>query len=63
MLQSPSIVSSSQTFGEDSGERRDDDATDCLSDRQAVLNEQRAENMYVPECTPDGRYKKIQCYK
>lgn len=48
---------------DDSGEPRDDDFTDCLSDRQAVLNEQRSENMYVPDCTPDGRYQKIQCYK
>lgn len=56
-------VSSSQPSGEDTNERPDEEANDCLSDRQAVLNEQRAEKMYVPECTPDGRYKKIQCYK
>lgn len=36
---------------------------DCFSDRQAVLSEQRSSNLYVPECTVDGRYEKIQCYK
>lgn len=52
-----------QMSGEDSNERHDEEATDCLSDRQAVLNEHRASELYVPECTPDGRYKKIQCYE
>lgn len=53
-------------------------ATDCLTDRrQAVLEEQRAASsvleapegqraarsaLYIPECTADGRYNKLQCY-
>ncbi|XP_047116363.1 SPARC-related modular calcium-binding protein 2 isoform X3 [Schistocerca piceifrons] len=37
---------------------------DCLSDRRSVLEEQKAgsDKLYVPECTPDGRFQKIQCY-
>ncbi|KAI5729773.1 hypothetical protein M8J76_006479 [Diaphorina citri] len=42
---------------------------DCLSDRKAVLDEQKFSavpnslgKMYVPECTLDGRYKRVQCY-
>ncbi|XP_023712551.1 SPARC-related modular calcium-binding protein 2 isoform X5 [Cryptotermes secundus] len=38
---------------------------DCHSDRKAVLEEQKINysEFYVPECTPDGRYQTIQCYK
>jgi hypothetical protein len=38
---------------------------DCHSDRRAVLEEQKINysEFYVPECTPDGRYQTIQCYK
>jgi hypothetical protein len=38
---------------------------DCQSDREAVLEEQKINysEFYVPECTPDGRYQTIQCYK
>lgn len=54
-------------YGEDVHDRRDEPeaANDCLSDRQAVMDETRTSNavMYIPECTPDGRYQKIQCYK
>ncbi|XP_071446451.1 SPARC-related modular calcium-binding protein 1 isoform X2 [Hetaerina americana] len=37
----------------------------CLSDRQAVLEEQNSSTneYYIPECAPDGRYQKVQCYK
>lgn len=40
-------------------------SSDCLTDRQAVLDEMRTNNneMYIPECTPDGRYQKVQCYR
>ncbi|XP_049864497.1 SPARC-related modular calcium-binding protein 2 isoform X2 [Schistocerca gregaria] len=40
------------------------EANDCLSDRRSVLEEQKAgsDKLYVPECTPDGRFQKIQCY-
>ncbi|KAJ8969299.1 hypothetical protein NQ314_001838 [Rhamnusium bicolor] len=41
--------------------RDETDPTDCLSDRNVVLAE--GYQPYVPECTPDGRYQKIQCYK
>ncbi|XP_069692254.1 SPARC-related modular calcium-binding protein 1 isoform X6 [Periplaneta americana] len=43
----------------------DFDRNDCHSDRKAALEEQKLNNSeyYIPECTPDGRYKIIQCYK
>ncbi|XP_058829667.1 SPARC-related modular calcium-binding protein 2 isoform X3 [Topomyia yanbarensis] len=39
--------------------------SDCLSDRAAALEEQRggATALYVPECTADGRYQRVQCYR
>ncbi|KAH0810982.1 hypothetical protein GEV33_011808 [Tenebrio molitor] len=49
------------TYEDESSEIRDDDPTDCLSDRQTALMD--GGQFYIPECTPDGRYKKIQCYK
>ncbi|XP_063915071.1 SPARC-related modular calcium-binding protein 2 isoform X3 [Zophobas morio] len=50
------------TYDEESSEIHDEDEpTDCLSDRQAALLD--GGEFYVPECTSDGRYKKIQCYK
>ncbi|XP_074035081.1 SPARC related modular calcium binding-like protein magu isoform X2 [Leptinotarsa decemlineata] len=38
-----------------------DDPTDCFSDRTTAMSE--GGQPYVPECTPDGRYHKVQCYK
>ncbi|KAG5882459.1 hypothetical protein JTB14_015963 [Gonioctena quinquepunctata] len=38
-----------------------DDPTDCFSDRTTAISE--GGQLYVPECTPDGRYHKVQCYK
>ncbi|XP_055374150.1 SPARC-related modular calcium-binding protein 1 [Condylostylus longicornis] len=40
--------------------------SDCTSDRAAALEEQNnggGSMMYVPECTPDGRYQRVQCYR
>lgn len=54
---------SGQYSEDDSTERKDEDATDCISDRQTALSEQRADKLYelyVPECTPDGRYQKVK---
>uniref|UniRef100_A0A1B6ENY2 SPARC-related modular calcium-binding protein 2 n=1 Tax=Cuerna arida TaxID=1464854 RepID=A0A1B6ENY2_9HEMI len=54
-------------YGEDAGDRKEEAevSSDCLTDRQAVLDEMRTNNneMYIPECTPDGRYQKVQCYR
>ena len=47
---------------EESTERKDDDTIDCRTDRQTALSEMGtniSNNLYVPECTPDGRYKKV----
>ncbi|XP_075990733.1 SPARC related modular calcium binding-like protein magu isoform X4 [Anticarsia gemmatalis] len=51
--------------GSDAESRREDEANDCLTDRQAVLDEQKAGGaaLYVPECTGDGRYARAQCYR
>lgn len=45
---------------DESQEVHEDDPTDCLSDRRAAMAE--GYNLYVPECTTDGRYQKVQCY-
>ncbi|XP_037951153.1 probable serine/threonine-protein kinase fhkE [Teleopsis dalmanni] len=39
--------------------------SDCLADQDAALEEQRNGGtiLYVPECTPDGRYQRVQCYR
>lgn len=41
------------------------EASGCLYDRQTALDELqfRPTPNYVPECTPDGRYEKVQCFK
>ena len=50
---------SALTYDEESSEIHDEDEpTDCLSDRQAALLD--GGEFYVPECTSDGRYKKVQ---
>lgn len=46
------------SFEEESVEATDD-PTDCLSDRKTALGE--GSQLYVPECTPDGRYQKVSC--
>ncbi|KAL4705698.1 hypothetical protein ACJJTC_018771 [Scirpophaga incertulas] len=51
--------------GPDAESRREEDANDCFTDRQAALDEQKAGGavLYVPECTGDGRYARAQCYR
>jgi len=37
---------------------------DCLTDRQEALDDpSTSSHKYIPECTTDGRYKHVQCYK
>ncbi|KAL5286000.1 SMOC1 family protein [Megaselia abdita] len=40
------------------------ESSDCIADRKTAYEEQHRANstFYVPECTLDGRYEKIQCY-
>ncbi|XP_050684188.1 SPARC-related modular calcium-binding protein 1 isoform X2 [Leptidea sinapis] len=59
----PGIMRNS--FAPDGAVLREDEANDCLTDRQAVLDEQKAGSavLYVPECTGDGRYARAQCYR
>ncbi|XP_017886005.1 SPARC-related modular calcium-binding protein 2 isoform X2 [Ceratina calcarata] len=59
-------VHSRPTFNDDPIDTKEDsDANDCLTDRRSVLEDVRQnsqEKFYVPECTPDGRYNRVQCY-
>ncbi|XP_032527939.2 SPARC-related modular calcium-binding protein 1 [Danaus plexippus] len=59
----PGIMRNS--FAPDGSVVREDETNDCLTDRQAVLDEQKAGSavLYVPECTGDGRYARAQCYR
>ncbi|CAH0546219.1 unnamed protein product [Brassicogethes aeneus] len=57
----PGLSNPDRSLEDESPEIRDDDPTDCISDRTAALHEE--DPLYVPECTPDGRYQKVQCYK
>ncbi|XP_048515303.1 SPARC-related modular calcium-binding protein 2 isoform X2 [Athalia rosae] len=54
------------TFIEETADPKEEtEANDCISDRKSVLEDQKqnAESkFYVPQCTPDGRYSKVQCY-
>ncbi|XP_031620477.1 SPARC-related modular calcium-binding protein 1 isoform X2 [Contarinia nasturtii] len=44
--------------------READTESDCLTDRAAALDEQKnGAQAYIPECTSDGRYQRIQCYR
>ncbi|XP_048488742.1 SPARC-related modular calcium-binding protein 2 isoform X4 [Plutella xylostella] len=63
----PGLMRPSFPSGAEQENRREDEA-DCLSDRQAVLDEQKSglsslSTLYVPECTGDGRYARAQCYR
>ncbi|XP_041986637.1 SPARC-related modular calcium-binding protein 2 isoform X2 [Aricia agestis] len=59
----PGIMRNS--FAPEGSVTREDEANDCLTDRQAVLDEQKAGSapLYVPECMGDGRYARAQCYR
>lgn len=49
--------------------RESESDSDCLADRATALDDQNifqqsgAKPMYVPECTADGRYQRVQCYR
>uniref|UniRef100_A0A1A9W9X7 Thyroglobulin type-1 domain-containing protein n=1 Tax=Glossina brevipalpis TaxID=37001 RepID=A0A1A9W9X7_9MUSC len=49
----------------DSPLKETENESDCLADQATALEEQRHGNtlIYVPECTPDGRYQRVQCYR
>ncbi|CAG9763948.1 unnamed protein product [Ceutorhynchus assimilis] len=42
--------------------REEEQPPGCLGDRKTALEEGH-DATYIPECTLDGRYKKVQCYK
>ncbi|KAK2727547.1 SPARC-related modular calcium-binding protein 2-like isoform X2 [Artemia franciscana] len=49
----------------DSAESDQNESNDCYSERQSALEEVRhgAQGMYVPECSIEGKYQKVQCHK
>lgn len=52
-------------YEEETPDMPDEDASDCLTDRTQALIESKSSNgypLYVPVCTSDGRFKKVQCY-
>ncbi|XP_066596959.1 SPARC-related modular calcium-binding protein 2 isoform X2 [Prorops nasuta] len=59
-------IHSRPTFNDDPSETQEEsDTNDCISDRRSVLEDQKQnsqEKFYIPQCTPDGRYHRIQCY-
>ncbi|OAD52742.1 SPARC-related modular calcium-binding protein 1 [Eufriesea mexicana] len=61
----PAPVHSRPTFDDPVDTKEESDANDCLTDRRSVLEDERQHSQkkfYVPECTPDGRYHRVQCY-
>ncbi|XP_075169937.1 SPARC related modular calcium binding-like protein magu isoform X2 [Haematobia irritans] len=44
--------------------KESDIESDCLTDQANALEELKRGNslFYVPDCTPDGRYHRVQCY-
>lgn len=61
-----SPVHSRPTFNDNPADTKEEnDATDCISDRRSVLEDQKQnsqEKFYIPQCMPDGRYHRVQCY-
>lgn len=49
---------------ESNGSSRDPDeeANDCNKDRKNAL-EDKSDQLFLPECTVDGRYQRVQCYR
>ncbi|XP_030757943.1 SPARC-related modular calcium-binding protein 1 isoform X2 [Sitophilus oryzae] len=60
----PSALPSLSPEEEESLETREEEVTDCMSDRRLALEDAKDSTFsYIPDCTPDGRFQKIQCYK
>lgn len=62
---SPAPIHSPPIFNEDLPKKQDDnEANDCLSDKRNVLEDQKhnSRDYYIPQCTSDGRFHRIQCY-
>ncbi|XP_032684488.1 SPARC-related modular calcium-binding protein 2 isoform X2 [Odontomachus brunneus] len=62
---SPAPIHTKPTFTDElTDTKEENDAVDCTADRKAALEDQiqSEKKFYVPQCTPDGRYLRIQCY-
>ncbi|XP_011144336.1 SPARC-related modular calcium-binding protein 2 isoform X1 [Harpegnathos saltator] len=62
---SPAPVHSKSTFTDElTDTKEENEAIDCTTDRKTAMEGQMhmEEKFYVPQCTPDGRYLRIQCY-
>ncbi|KAG7211467.1 hypothetical protein KM043_010747 [Ampulex compressa] len=62
----PAPVHTRPAFNDDPPDTKEEsDVNDCITDRRSVLEDQRQhsqEKFYIPQCTPDGRYHRVQCY-
>lgn len=62
---SPPPIHSPPALSDDLPDTEENDANDCISDKRSVLEDQKQnsqEKFYIPQCTPDGRYHRVQCY-
>ncbi|XP_037920835.1 LOW QUALITY PROTEIN: SPARC-related modular calcium-binding protein 1 [Hermetia illucens] len=61
----PHLLRTNVTSDPNQMQSKSESESDCLADRATALDEQQhgATALYVPECTADGRYQRIQCYK
>ncbi|XP_072749788.1 SPARC-related modular calcium-binding protein 2 isoform X4 [Anoplolepis gracilipes] len=66
LLKSSPTVHPLPTFNSELPDTKEEsDVNDCMSDRRSVLEDQKQnsqEKFYIPQCTSDGRYYRIQCY-
>ncbi|XP_012225870.1 SPARC-related modular calcium-binding protein 2 isoform X3 [Linepithema humile] len=66
---SPAPIHSLSIFNDDVSDTKDtteeSDAADCISDQKSALEDQKKNSKgkyYIPDCTSDGRYRRVQCY-
>ncbi|XP_070162861.1 SPARC-related modular calcium-binding protein 2 [Polyergus mexicanus] len=66
LLKSSPTIHPLPTFNSNLPDTKEEgDANDCMSDRRSVLEDQKQnsqEKFYIPQCTSDGRYHRVQCY-
>ncbi|XP_019756859.1 SPARC-related modular calcium-binding protein 1 isoform X1 [Dendroctonus ponderosae] len=60
--------SSGTNYDDELIDTREEESPNCLSDRKSAIEDGSISGhvhnaTYIPECTSDGRYKKVQCYE
>lgn len=58
------LPSLSPNYEDDNLDTREEESPGCLGDRKTAMEEGNIaghlhDATYIPECTPDGRYKKV----